>query len=331
MKMKNFMFLAPRKSWKTHFLGPMKLAIVCFSILGFARVALAGPELPITKPPVVGDTEYPYTGPTGDPTASQGQWFLNLATEGLYVKPYQFYDNPVGGGGGSEGTDAIFGVVNAMTLVGGNITAFEISAVITYDMPAPTAWPIGNNALGETLTTSQVNFVGPPTLTANFAVSSLNNVPSSFTTPYYQVSPQIIAVNNTSLGWYGWSPEYTANGDSTGGYYVPAWDNFTFNGKSWVDTLEFTVDGAGLAPTDLRFVNIEASYSQNLDIFTSQSSALKISNWESPLNVDQGALYPTGQILSDVSVFVPEPTTLTLLGVCTFSLLACKWRRRKKG
>ncbi len=330
MKMKNLMFLAPRKSWMPYFLGPMKLAIVCFCILGFARVALAGPELPITRPPVVGNAVYQYTGPLADPEATWGQSFLDLATENKYALPVQFYDNPVGGGGGSKGTDAIRGVVSSYVLVGANITAFTIQATITYDMPALTGWPSGENALGETLTTSsQLNVVGPPTLTANFAISSLNNVPSSFTTPYYQVSPQIVAANNTALAWYGWTPGWAPTDEPSGGWYVPAWNNFVFDGTSWVALLFFTVQGAGLDPTDPRYAIIEASSSQKLDIFTSQSSSLKISNWESPLNVDQGKPYPTGQDLSDVSVFVPEPTTLTLLGVGTLSLLAYEWRRRK--
>jgi len=207
---------------------------------------------------------------------------------------------------------------------------FPLQATITYDMPALWPWPSGSNTHGETLTERcQANVVAPPTLTANFAISSVSNLPAAFTGPYVQQFPQIVATNENSLGWYCWSPGDAPDGQSDGGYYVPAWNDFVFNGTSWVDTLEFTVVGAGLLPTDPRGVAILASYDNGLsdeDIFTSQSSALKISNWQSSLNLDPGVLYETGQDLSDVSVFlVPEPTTLTLLGLAGLALL---WRRR---
>jgi hypothetical protein len=93
-----------------------------------------------------------------------------------------------------------------------------------------------------------------------------------------------------------------------------------------VDTLNFTVPGAGLPANDPRFSVIENSYVDGLDIFTSQSSALKISNWESSLNLDPGVLYST-QDLSDVSVFVPEPGTIGLL---TLGILGLGLRRKAR-
>ncbi|MGD0389784.1 MAG: PEP-CTERM sorting domain-containing protein [Tepidisphaeraceae bacterium] len=321
----------------------MKLAIACLGVLGFAGVALAAPELYITKPPVVSGSD-PYTGPVVDPTASQGQWFSNVTPNGLptggqFSLPIQFYDNPetpvntVNGGGGSEGTDAITGVVNAITLVGGNITAFQIQAAITYDMPALSPWPSGSNSHGETLTTDQVIKYRPPTLTANFAISNLGNVPAAFNGPYTAQSPQIIATNEDLLGWYCWTPGLAPDGQSNGGYYVPAWNNFVFNGTSWVNTLDFTVDGAGLVPTDPRAINLEDSFDDDLDIFTSQSSALKIANWESSLNLDPGISYaqaleddtiPSNVAIngdfSDVSVFLPEPGTISLVVLGIFGL-----------
>jgi len=308
----------------------MKLAIACLGILGFAGVALAAPELDITKPPVVSGSD-PYTGPTVDPTASQGQWFSNesggLPTGTQFSRRIQFYDNPeppvntVSGGGGSLGTNAITGVVNSITLNGGNITAFQIQATITYDMPAMSPWPNGSNSHGETLsTTNQEDVVKAPILTANFAISSDNNLPAAFTAPYTLQSPQIVATNENLLAWYCWTPGLGPTGESDGGYYVPAWSNFVLNGPSWVDTLDFTVERAGLLPTDQRAINILSSYANDLDIFTSQSSALKISNWESSLNLDPGTLYPKGDDLSDVSVFVPEPATLGMLGLLMFGL-----------
>ena len=115
-------------------------------------------------------------------------------------------------------------------------------------------WPSGINSHDETLTTDQVYAVGPPTLTANFAISGDNNL-SLFTGPYVQQSPQIVATNNNLLGWYC-DTRAGAGRESAGGYYVPAWNDFVFNGTSWVDTLDFTVQGAGLLPTDPRFINI---------------------------------------------------------------------------
>jgi PEP-CTERM motif len=303
--------------------GPMKLAIVCFSILGFAQVALASPELPITSPWLNGGLD----GPINDPSMSQGQSFYNYDTQSVFPLPIQFHDNPVGAGG-TGGTDVILGIVNSVTTVGGNITAFTIQASITYDLPAVTPFPQGTNSHAGSIVqpTPELNIQSPPTLTANFAISSLTNMPASFTGPYVQQSPQIIAVNNNLLAWYCWTPGL-GGGEVTGGYYVPGWNHFYFNGFAWEETLDFTVDGAGLAPTDPRFSNIENSYLNQLDIFTSQSSQLQISSWESSLNLDPGDLYPTGQDLSDVSVFVPEPATLTLLGIGTLSLLACAgWR-----
>jgi hypothetical protein len=317
----------------------MKLPILCLTILGLVGVALAAPELPITKPPVVSGSD-PYTGPTIDPTASQGQWFTNPANGYQFPLPDQFYDNPQippnsdDEGGGSLGTNAITGVVTSLTTVGGNITAFSVQATVTYDLPGQWPWPSGSNLHGETLTTTEQTYSTiAPTLTANFAISSDANVPSSFTGPYVPQSPQIVATNETLLGWYCWTPGHQPDGQSAGGYYVPAWNNFVFNGTSWVDTLSFTVDGAGLVPSDPRAEALEESYTELADIFTSQSSALKISNWESSIYVDPGVSYGTDSLpadMSDVSVFVPEPTALTLLGMGALSLLAYGWRRRTK-
>ena len=141
------MFLAACKFWVSLFPGLTKLGMASFSILGFAQVALAAPELPITKLPVVSGSE-PYTGPTIDPFATFGQWFLNPITLQQFALPVQFYDNPaqpvnpVNGGGGFLGTSAIHGVVSSVTTVGGNITAFQIQASITYDMPALCPGPV---------------------------------------------------------------------------------------------------------------------------------------------------------------------------------------------
>ena len=333
-----------RASWVSPFLG-----LVAVSILGFATVARAAPELPITKPPVVSGVD-PYTGPPVDPTAVHGQWFLNLSEPeypvgAQFSRAVQFYDNPeqpvnpANEGGGNLGTNAITGVVSSVTTVGGNITAFQIQAAITYDMPALSPWPSGSNSHGETLTTGQVIIDKPPILTANFAISSDANLPAAFTGPYTPQSPQIVATNEDLLAWYCWTPGHAPDGQSDGGYYVPAWSDFTFNGTSWVNTLNFTVEGAGLAPTDPRAINIEASYTNLRDIFTSQTSALKIANWESSLNLDPGQLYadelanPTipsdvaiNGDFSDVSVFVPEPGTI---GLVVLGILGLGLRRRR--
>ena len=319
----------------------MKLAIACLGIWGFAGVALAAPELPITNPPVVSGSD-PYTGPSVDPTASQGQWFSNesygVATGNQFSRPIQFYDNPeqpvntTNGGGGWDGTNAILGVVSSVTLESGNITAFQIQAAITYDMPALSPWPNGSNSHGETLTTDQVARYSPPTLTANFAMPAVPD-PSTIIGPYTEQDPPILATNEDLLAWYCWSPGEAPPGQPDGRYFVPAWDTFTFNGTSWVDTLDFIVPGAGLPSTDPRWTNIEDSYTYGYDIFTSQSSALKIANWQSSLNLDPGIPYvveeanntiPTDVAingdLSDVSVFVPEPATIGMLGLLMFGL-----------
>ena len=86
-----------------------------FTVLLVAGIASAGPSLDIRSGAVVNNG---WTGPTCDPDASQGQWFLNLGTCCPEFRTHEFYDNPLGYGGGTQGHYAITGIVTHLDLCG---------------------------------------------------------------------------------------------------------------------------------------------------------------------------------------------------------------------
>ena len=94
-------------------------------ILGPAAV-LAGPSLPVTKPPVMNATIL--TGPPRDAPAVTGQWFRSSSSGIETVRTHEFYDELLGGGSGSA---AIAGFVSSITYdIASNITAFSIIATM---------------------------------------------------------------------------------------------------------------------------------------------------------------------------------------------------------
>ena len=80
-----------------------------------ACFAVAGPSLDIRNGPVFNNG---WTGPPNDPTAGQGQWFLDPNTGAKEFLTHEFYDNPIGYGGGSQGHFAISGIVTYLDLCG---------------------------------------------------------------------------------------------------------------------------------------------------------------------------------------------------------------------
>jgi hypothetical protein len=292
-----------------------KAIALCIAAVGASGSAFAAVSLDITKGPVTGGVN---TGPIIDPHATRGQWFEDRLTQAESYRPYEFYDNIPGSGGGSAGSNAITGVVITSSLVysGNNITSFSILATITNDLGTQTGpWADGGNSLGESLSTTNhvVGNMWNTMLVTEFALGSISLQPSSWSAPYTSKVPFIIAGNHDELAWYGFN-------NNQGDYYVPAWDfgNIAL-GATVAKELQFTVEGAGLEPTDPRHIAIEASSLGQLDLFSNRSNSLKISDWMDTLALDQGAAFDDAHMAfgSNVSVFseIPEPGTTVPLGL----------------
>jgi hypothetical protein len=285
-----------------------KAIAIFIAAVGASGSASAAVSLDITKGPVTGGVN---AGPIHDPNATKGQWFENSG-----VRQYEFYDNIASSGGGSSGSAAIEGIASSLVYSGPNIIGFSIVATITNDLGTQTgSWADGGNSLGESLSTTN-HYVGTmyrTMLTADFALSSLSNQPSSWSAPYTQSVPSIIAGNHDDLAWYGYN-------NDRGDYYVPAWEfgNIAI-GQFVTETLIFTVDGLGLDPTDPRHIALETSATFGLDLFSNRTTSLKISDWvEGGLSLDLGEPYSIHQgFSSNVSVFsqIPEPGTTIPLGL----------------
>ena len=287
----------------------MKKLLIVLLICGLGiSSSLAAPSLQITSPPVMNNG---WTGPTHDPTASHGQWFVDEATREISEsRTHEFYDN-VGPdfGGGAMSYLAIDGRAQNIQYGGAtanNIIAFEISAKITNDTPALPPWQDGSNSHYETLaaTDQYEGTLLAPKLTAEFAIADLATRPYGFSDPYRQgFLPHIIAVNEDQLAWYCYTPGSPPQGQSTaiGNYYVPTWDFPDIpQGGSATRILKFTVDGGGLDPTDPRY----EALLYNTDLLANRTSSLKISTWIDNLSIDAGSPYPEDPYRgSDVSVF----------------------------
>lgn len=292
--------------------------------------AVAGPSLPITKPPVQPLTLQ--TGPLIDPVAAQGQWVID--TGGVEtVRTNEFYDEPLGG---FESDQAIHGVVTNILYAPGTppqpILGFDIEATIINDTSSDATWPDGSNSHGETLNYREPPYVGPmmkTVLTAEFAIRDMATLPLPFTPPYRDRQPYIEALNEDLGAWYCWSPESEdPDHQPPGGYFVPAWDFGTIlPGMSAQRSLSFAVASPGLLPTDPRYIAIQNSFDMRLDIFLNRGTSLKISTWIDDLALDTGGMQEEPPLrMSDVSVFhnmdeealldfgdAPDPSYPTLL------------------
>jgi hypothetical protein len=179
------------------------------------------------------------------------------------------------------------------------------------------------------------------TLTAEFALSSLNSIPNSWTSPYQQGQlPLILAGNADAAGWYGWTP--SGSNSPAGSFSVPAWNfgNIPM-GQCVQEDLTFTVTGDGLVSSDPRFSNLVNSYNAEWgqgDIFFNRTTDLKIGDWLDNLDsIDTGEAYPNDPLTGgNVSVFftnvsdAPEPSSMVLLAIGFGSALAYAWRQRRQ-
>ena len=301
------------------------------------QVALASPLLGITSPPVVNGGN---TGPVNDPSASQGQWFKNVAgfngnepilDATVTNRTQEFYDNKIGNGGGSASTKAITGniLANSLTYDANNlVTGFTIQATITNDLfSIQGSWQDGDNSHNETISTlSSAKDLYNVKLTTEFADDGKQgNFPTSGA-PYFGSESNIFAKSYDELAWY--------SNTATGAYQVPTWDFGTILlGQSVSRNLQFGLYNS-INQENIQFL-INAS-----DIFMNRTTDLKLGDYFEKgtgnglsyqgLAVDDESAYPdTLNRSGNVSVFsVPEPTSLALMVAGLASLVATG--RRKK-
>lgn len=195
----------------------------CALFAAAAMVAQAATLLDIRTLPVGPVTGPPNTGPIQDPMAWQGQWFSDGVSAPV-ARPYEFYDNIQGMGGGYANHLAIQGVVTSIVYGGGPnppIVAFDVAATVTNDLPSFGPWAPGQNFHTEMLNTTIP--VGDTTLfdaviTAEFAITDTANLPALWTMPYVDRQPYIVAANENAAAWYCWTPGTGMPQD--GGYYT---------------------------------------------------------------------------------------------------------------
>lgn len=118
-----------------------------------ASIASAGVSLPVTKSPVASGGS-PQTGPSSDLFALQGQWFKSTGTggrSGESPRSHEFYDNPLGHGGGSTGSNALRGTWDGWTINSQNrVNGFWLKVSITNDTDSVTGmWTEGSNFASE--------------------------------------------------------------------------------------------------------------------------------------------------------------------------------------
>ncbi|HOW96955.1 MAG TPA: GEVED domain-containing protein, partial [Kiritimatiellia bacterium] len=277
---------------------------VLILVLGPAA-ALAGPSLPVTKPPVADATIL--TGPPRDAPAVTGQWFRSSSSGIETVRTHEFYDELLGGGSGSA---AIAGYVSSITYDPAfNIIAFSIVATINNDT-SQTEFPwSGNNSHGESLILPGIlSYVGPmydTKLTAEFAVTDLGNLPLIWNSPYRDRPPYIIADNEDQAAWYCWNPDYTnQERNPAGGFYVPTWDFGDIpQGQFSTQQMDFSVQLPGISPLDTRYPVLQQSFSNQLDVLANRTTSLKVSTWIDEIALDVGQNPEPPLRSSDVSVF----------------------------
>lgn len=293
-------------------------AVAAAAALAAATPAAAGPGWPVTKPPVVGGL----TGPPIDPAAALGQWFTDLTGRVPTVRPYEFYDNAQGFGGGAAGTDAIRGFVLGFTVNGaGDVTGFTVRASITNDL-ASVAGPAlgGANSHGETLAPQLTvpRDMGAVKLATEFADDGVRGNFDPGAPGNSGPEANIYAIGYDQLAWFSFT--------GTGAFQVPTWDFGNIRlGETVTRDLLFglytPVPLAGLLPLfDAR------------DIFSNRTTSLKISNYFDTLEIDDGTPYPVPPgFSSDVGVFyaAPEPASVGLAGVAAVAAGVRAARRRR--
>lgn len=285
------------------------LGMACVgACLFWAQSATAGPSLEVSKPPV--QSAALLTGPTIDPAATNGQWFID-GRGSETVRTNEFYDHI---GGGTAGANAITGYVDTITYfmgggIGSPIVGFTIQATIHNDTSPEALWASGSNSHGETLATQDPPYVGPlvdTKLVAEFAIADNAYLPQVFQAPYRDSAPRIEAWNEDQRAWYCWNPDdQNPEHKPAGGYFVPTWDFGTIPlGQSATRQLDFRVAMPGLQPSDSRYMAILNSYNGKIDILQNRTTSLKISTWIDDIALDTGTDQPELPLRhSDVSVF----------------------------
>ncbi len=282
-------------------------AVSCVGIfLWGVHLSEAGPSLPVMKPPV--QSPALMTGPSSDPTALQGQWFIN-AVGVETVRTNEFYDEVFGG---LAGANAITGYVDSITYLAGPgtpIIAFTIQATIFNDASLEGLWSNGSNRHGETLTYLEPPYAGPlvdTKLVGEFAIADTNTLPVIFQGPYRDRQPYIEAVNEDQWAWYCWNPlDPNSEHKPAGNYFVPTWDFGTIPlGQSATRRLSFSIALSGIQPAiDARYLPIVQSFAATNDVLMNRTLSLKISTWIEEIALDSLQQEEPPARLSDVSVF----------------------------
>lgn len=314
----------------------LTVSLVAGLVLAGASGAFGGPVRPITSGQFVQQAPAP-NGPPPDPTAQQGQWFINVMSGLESANSWELHD--------SDDSLSIHGkvvsIVWGIGMTGGmtNIAGFSILATVSNNLsPATLVSGISTNAHFEVQMGPQPRFVGlmrRARLAAEFAVAETGSGglpfvgvapnPPGMTPPYYY-DPQggsqytIEAQNEPLAAWYcylGADPQNPAN--PPGAYYVPAWElgDIPPGGSAQV-LMNFLIKAYGGGPAEMPFTDIRHgvlrhSLINGSDVLYNRSESLKISHWLDVILVDIGTSvisipYPGQEpveyvYVSDVSVF----------------------------
>ena len=251
--------------------------------LGVLGLSFAGPVRPIRS-----STFKPQSlsGPSGDPQAMQGQWFMDPGG-GAYPKTWEFHDD--------DDTLSIKGIVQTITygpMPMSNIVAFTVLATVVNNLPSNYQPTSSSNSHYEVQSPPYAAYSGAmqgTRIVAEFAVASMALLPSGIT-PYYNdpvsgTSYYIEATNEDEAAWYCWAPG--APQLPSGNFQVPTWrlGDIPLGGTA-TNLMTFVVTGPGMPMTDYRHSVIRHSYMNQSDIFYARHPSLKISHWLDTLLVD---------------------------------------------
>ena len=312
---------------------PLTASLVAGLVLAGLNGAFAGPVRPIGSGQFSQQAPAP-NGPPSDPTAQQGQWFINVMSGLESANSWELHD--------SDDSLSIHGkvvsIVWGIGMTGGmtNIAGFSILATVSNNLsPATLVSGVSTNAHFEVQMGPQPQFVGlmrRARLAAEFAVAETSPGgppfvgvapnPPGMTPPYYYdpcggSQYTIEAQNEMLAAWYCFQAPMPPN--PPGAYYVPAWElgDIPPGGSAQV-LMNFLIKAYGGGPAEMPFGDIRHgvlrhSLINGSDVLYNRSESLKISHWLDLILVDIGTLitsipYPGQEPVeyvyaSDVSVF----------------------------
>jgi hypothetical protein len=349
---------------------PLTASLVAGLVLAGLNGAFAGPVRPIISSQLSQQAPAP-NGPPPDPTAQQGQWFINVMNGSESANSWELHD--------SDDSLSIHGKVVAIQWglgvpVAGytNIAGFSILVTVSNNLSPATLVSGGStNSHAEVQLAPQPRFLGMmwrARIAAEFAVAQAGpggppfvgmapNV-SGMTPPYYldpgSAGQYVIeAQNETLAAWYCFQVPVPPN--PAGAYYVPAWElgDIPPGGSAQV-LMHFLIKTYGGVPTempytDLRHGVVRYSYLNGGDVLYNRSESLKISHWIDLMLVDAGNLitsipYPGQEPVeyvyaSDVSVFFDSagPADRPVLSITpvfsnqTLSAIQLRWMANDAG